>query len=148
MLGEPICLFLGCLRKEVKSIKIYIIALITFLVIDLVWLSFIAKNMYQEQLGHLMADNFNLIAAFVFYALFVFGLVYFVINPGIEKESIRYILIAGALFGFMTYATYDLTNLATLKNWPLKITIIDLIWGTTLSTVVSTITYYVYTLFK
>ncbi len=129
-------------------IKMYVIAIVTFLVIDLIWLSFIAKNLYQAELGHLMADNFNLIAAFVFYALFVVGLVYFVINPGIEKESIKYILVAGAMFGFMTYATYDLTNLATLKDWPLKITIIDLMWGTTLSTLVSSVTYYVYMFFK
>lgn len=129
-------------------IKMYMIAIVTFLVIDLIWLSFIAKNLYQAELGHLMADNVNLIAAFVFYALFVVGLVYFVINPGIEKESIKYILVAGAMFGFMTYATYDLTNLATLKDWPLKITIIDLIWGTTLSTLVSSVTYYVFMFFK
>lgn len=75
-------------------------------------------------------------------------MVYFVINPALEKGQITHAIFAGALFGLITYATYDLTNLATLENWPLKITIIDLIWGTVLGSSVSTLTYYVVGLFK
>lgn len=126
----------------------YLIALIIFVIIDGIWLGFIAKDLYKKEIGHLLASNPNWIAAVIFYLLFLVGLVYFVINPGVEKESIINVLISGALFGLLTYSTYDLTNLATLKEWPLKITIIDLIWGTSLSTIVSTATYYFYMLFK
>ncbi|MDD3995457.1 MAG: DUF2177 family protein [Bacilli bacterium] len=126
----------------------YLIALVIFVIIDGIWLGFIAKDLYRKELGHLLASNPNWTSAVIFYLLFLVGLVYFVINPGIEKESIMTVVISGALFGLLTYATYDLTNLATLKEWPLKITIIDLIWGTSLSTIVSTATYYFYMLFK
>ena len=129
-------------------IKMYLIALVIFVIIDGIWLGFIAKDLYRKELGHLLASNPNWTSAVIFYLLFLVGLVYFVINPGIEKESIMTVVISGALFGLLTYATYDLTNLATLKEWPLKITIIDLIWGTSLSTIVSTATYYFYMLFK
>lgn len=145
-----VSLFLG-LEKEgnkMNYLKMYLIAFVSFLLIDGIWLGFIAKKLYKKELGHLMANNPNWIAAILFYLLFLVGLVYFVINPAIEKESIKTLLISGALFGFLTYATYDLTNLATLKNWPIKITIIDLIWGTSLSTLVSTITYYLFMLIK
>ncbi len=129
-------------------IKMYLIAFIVFVLVDGIWLGFIAKNLYKKELGHLLSSNPNWIAAILFYLLFLVGLVFFVINPGVEKESIKTILISGALFGLLTYATYDLTNLATLKDWPIKITIIDLVWGTSLSTIVSTITYYIYSLIK
>ncbi len=129
-------------------VKMYLIALVVFVLIDGVWLGFISKNLYSKELSHLLTNNPNWTAAVIFYLLFLVGLVYFVINPGIEQESIKTILISGALFGLIIYATYDLTNLATLKEWPVKITIIDLIWGTSLSTVVSTVTYYIYMMIK
>ncbi len=125
-------------------IKMYGIAFIAFLVIDAIWLLFISKNIYQNEIGHLMADKAKLIPALIFYLLFLIGLVYFVINPGIVNKDVIKLLISAALFGLITYATYDLTNLATLKNWPLKITIIDLIWGTSISTIVSYVTYIIY----
>lgn len=128
-------------------IKMYIIAFIAFIVIDGIWLLFISKNLYQANIGHLMADKAKLIPALIFYLIFLVGLVYFVINPSIESKDISKLLIGGALFGLITYATYDLTNLATLKDWPIKITIIDLIWGTSLSTIVSYLTYIIYKLF-
>ena len=125
-------------------IKMYIISFVVFLIIDAIWLLFISKNLYQAEIGHLMADKAKLIPALIFYLVFLVGLVYFVISPGIESKNITKLLLSAALFGFITYATYDLTNLATLKNWPVKITIIDLIWGTTLSTLVSYVTYIIY----
>jgi uncharacterized membrane protein len=125
-------------------VKMYIIAFIAFIVIDGIWLLFISKNLYQSEIGHLMADKAKLIPAIVFYLIFLVGLVYFVINPAIVSKDVVKLLFSAALFGLITYATYDLTNLATLKNWPLKITIIDLIWGTSLSTLVSYITYMIY----
>lgn len=129
-------------------VKMYLIALIVFVIIDGIWLLFISKDLYQKEIGHLLSSNPNMIAAIIFYLLFLGGLVYFVINPGIDKESIKTIIISGALFGLITYATYDLTNLATLKEWPIKITIIDLVWGSSLSCLVSVITYYLYMLIK
>ena len=95
-----------------------------------------------------MADKPNFIAALIFYLIFLVGLVYFVINPAIVDQDINKLLISAALFGFITYATYDLTNLATLKEWPIKVTIIDLLWGTSLSVSVSTITYLIYNYFN
>lgn len=119
----------------------FLIAFGVFLVIDLIWLGFVAKRLYAQYLGFIMADNVNWLAAIVFYALFVIGLMYFVILPAMDAQSWTVALTRGAFFGFLTYATYDLTNLATLKDWPINITIIDLIWGTALSASVSTISY-------
>lgn len=125
-------------------IKMYLITLIVFLGIDLIWLGLIAKNLYSQQLGFIMKENVNWIAAVIFYLIFIVGIVFFVVNPAIIKDNWKYALFAGMLFGFITYATYDLTNLATLKNWPLKITIIDLIWGTTLGGLTSVLSFFIY----
>lgn len=111
-------------------LKHYLIALVVFSLIDLVWLVFISRNLYKSKIGHLMADKVNLPAAVIFYLLFIAGMVFFVISPAAEKQSLLYALGAGAFFGLITYATYDLTNLATLKGWPVSMTVIDLAWGT------------------
>lgn len=124
-------------------IKTYLIALVIFFIIDIFWLVVVARKLYQEKLGFIMSDSPNWIAAAIFYLIFIVGVVFFVINPALENESWKYALLVGMLFGFITYSTYDLTNLATLKNWPLQITIIDLIWGTSLGGLVSTITYFI-----
>jgi uncharacterized membrane protein len=123
--------------------KLYIIALPVFFVIDMIWLGLIAKNFYRTQIGGLMKTDVNWIAAIIFYLIFIAGLVVFVITPAIEKGSWTHALIFGILFGFVCYATYDLTNLAIAKDWPLLITIVDLIWGATLSASVSVITYFI-----
>lgn len=122
-------------------LKEYIVAFIVFLLIDAVWLVFIAKDFYNKEIGHLLSSNPNFIAAGIFYLLFIVGLVFFVIDPALAKESIKYAVLAGVLFGVITYSTYDLTNLATIKDWPLKVTIIDMLWGGFLSGAVSTITF-------
>ena len=127
--------------------KIYLVALFTFLAIDMLWLGVVAKNFYQKQIGFLLKEDVNWVAALSFYFLFVFALVFFVINPAIEKGSWTVALLYGALFGFITYATYDLTNLATLKDWPLLVTFVDLLWGTFLGASVSLIAYFVVTKF-
>jgi len=124
-------------------IKTYIIALVIFVLIDMCWLVIVAKNMYQKELGYIMTSHPNWIAAILFYLIFITGVVFFVIDPALTKDSWKYALFAGMFFGFITYATYDLTNLATLKDWPLKITIIDLIWGTSLGGLVSIITFFI-----
>lgn len=124
-------------------LKTYGVAFVVFLTIDLVWLVFIANNLYKKHLGFIMRPSPNWTAAIIFYLLYLAGLVYFVINPALEKDSWKYALFAGMFFGLITYATYDLTNLATLKDWPTLITVIDLIWGTTLGGLVSLITWWV-----
>src|SRR5690554_1731485 len=121
----------------------FFVAFAVFLVIDLVWLGFVAKKIYNRYLGYLLAENVNWVAAIVFYILFVMGMMYFVIIPAIDASSWTIALVSGAVYGFITYATYDLTNLSTVKGWPLQITIIDLIWGTSLSTLVSVISYFI-----
>lgn len=121
----------------------YGIALVVFMVIDLIWLGFIAKDLYSKYLGYLMADKVNWVSAVVFYLIFIGGILYFVLYPSLLEKNLINLIIRAALFGFITYATYDLTNLATIKDWPIQITIIDLIWGTTLSTSVSVISYFI-----
>lgn len=123
------------------SFKLFLIALPVFFIIDMIWLVLVAKNFYQEQIGFLMKPNVNWFAAIIFYLLFIAGLVIFVISPAIEKHSWIHALLFGALFGLITYATYDLTNLATMKDWPLLVTVVDLIWGTVLASSISVITY-------
>lgn len=122
-------------------IKLYLIALPVFFAIDMVWLGLVAKNFYRNQIGFLMTPNINWLAAIIFYLLFIVGLVLFVIIPAIEKGSWSYALLFGSLFGLIAYATYDLTNLATLKNWPILVTIVDLAWGAVLAASVSVVTY-------
>jgi uncharacterized membrane protein len=122
--------------------KLYLIALPVFFAIDLLWLGVIAKNFYNQQIGHLMKPQVNWIAAILFYLIFLAGMVIFVIAPAHIKGSWSYALGFGIMFGFITYATYDLTNLATLKGWPIKVVIVDLIWGMVLSGSVSIITWW------
>lgn len=122
-------------------LKLYAIALPVFFVIDMVWLGFVAKNFYRSQIGFLMRGDINWVAAIAFYLLFIVGLIFFVVAPAMEKESWTYALLVGALFGLISYATYDLTNLATTKDWPLLVTFVDLAWGAVLAASVSTVTY-------
>ena len=124
-------------------LKTYFIALIVFFLIDLFWLVVVARKLYQQELGYIMSEKPNWIVAALFYLIFIAGLVFFVINPAMEKNSWVFALLVGMLFGFITYSTYDLTNLATLKDWPIKITIIDLIWGSSLGGLVSTVTFFI-----
>jgi uncharacterized membrane protein len=124
-------------------IKLFLIALPVFFVIDMVWLVLVAKKFYQEQIGFLMKPDINWFAAIIFYLLFITGLVIFVISPAVEKHSWVDAILFGALFGLITYATYDLTNLATLEDWPLLVTVVDLIWGTVLAASISGVTYFI-----
>lgn len=128
--------------------KIYAIALPVFFAIDMVWLGVISKSFYAKHLGFLMKSDINWIAAVIFYLLFIAGLVFFVISPAIEKNSWIYACLCGAFFGLVTYATYDLTNLATVRDWPLIVTLVDLAWGMVLSASVSVVTFVIVTSFK
>lgn len=116
---------------------IYLITFTVFIVIDLIWLGVIGQGIYQKYLGHLLKKDVNWIAAIIFYLLFILGLLVFVVGPAYLNEDILEAFLMGGLLGLIMYATYDLTNLATLKDWPLPITIIDLIWGTFLGSLTS-----------
>ena len=115
-----------------KAFFVYLITVPIFFIIDLVWLGVIAKGFYQKHLGYLMRPQVNWAAAILFYLLFIIGIVLFAVRPALELQSPMRALVYGALFGFFTYATYDLTNLATVRDWPVIVTVIDLIWGTVL----------------
>ena len=107
-------------------------------VLDAAWLCFVAPNFYKKHIGFIMADKPNWLAAVSFYLVFILGVTVFVVYPGWKgADSLVKIGLLGALFGLVTYATYDLTNQATLKNWPQIVTIVDLLWGTALTAVVS-----------
>jgi len=118
-------------------LKLYFASLIAFFAIDMVWLGLVARTFYRKHLGFLLAPTTNWIAALIFYLLFILGILVFVVVPGLEDNSLKTTLLRAALFGLITYATYDLTNLATVKNWPVLITVVDMAWGTVLSVAVS-----------
>ncbi len=109
---------------------LYVITALIFFVIDLFWLGIVAKKMYRRHLGHLLAEKTNWPAAIIFYSLYIIGLLVFALLPGLKAGSLSYTCLHGALFGFFTYLTYDLTNLATMKKWPVLITVLDTVWGT------------------
>jgi uncharacterized membrane protein len=129
---------------NIKSIIFsYLLTFLVFLIVDMLWLGVIAKGIYQKYLGGFLSDNVNWTAAFIFYFIFVLGISIFAIYPSVNKDSVNNAILMGALFGFFTYATYDLTNLATLKGWPLSIVFIDIIWGSFLSAFVSFSGFYI-----
>ena len=117
--------------------KLYLATLAAFFVVDMLWLGLIARTFYKKYLGYLMAPSVNWPAAIIFYLLFIVGILVFVVLPGLEKQSLKITIIRAVLFGLITYATYDLTNLATVKDWPLAVTLVDLAWGMVLTTLVS-----------
>lgn len=110
-------------------------------VFDALWLTVVASKFYKSQIGSLLLEKSNMTAAIIFYVIYVVGVVAFVISPALEKGSWQYALGYGALFGFVAYATYDLTNLSTLKGFTLKVVIVDMIWGVCLTAAVSVIAY-------
>jgi uncharacterized membrane protein len=108
----------------------YVVVLVALLVIDLPWLGLVAQPLYQKGIGHLMAPAFNLPAAVAFYLIYAAGLLYFAV---LGTKGARQAAVRGALFGFVAYATYDLTNLATLRDWPVWLAVVDMVWGAVLS---------------
>jgi uncharacterized membrane protein len=112
-----------------------------FFIIDMVWLGVVAKDFYQQQLGYLMGPV-NWTAAIVFYLVYIVGILLFAVYPALQEGSLMKAVIFGALFGFFTYATYDFTNLATVKDWPFLVTVVDVMWGTFLGGSVAAVSYY------
>jgi uncharacterized membrane protein len=123
--------------------KLFFIAVPVFFIIDMVWLVLVARGFYKSQMGELLRTDINWVAAIIFYLLFVAGLILFVIQPAIVVGDWTHALVWGALFGFMTYATYDLTNLATLNGWNVTLALVDMAWGTVLSASVATVTCFI-----
>ena len=125
-----------------QFLKLFTASAIVFLIFDLFWLLVVSKKLYQAFIGELLGDV-KITPAIIFYFIYVIGVVFFVLIPGIDRQSIFYTIFSGALFGLISYSTYDLTNLATIKNWPVAMTIIDLIWGTSITAVTSAIVYFI-----
>lgn len=120
-----------------KYLAAYIATAAVMIAVDLVWLGLIAKPLYQQGIGHLMADKPNIPIALIFYALYAAGLMVFAVTPGQSAQGWSRALMVGALFGFFAYATYDLTNLSTLKEWPVGLSLMDMAWGALVSGVSS-----------
>jgi uncharacterized membrane protein len=125
-----------------KSALLYGACVVAFFAIDLVWLSTMTARIYKPRLGDLLAEQPKLAVAACFYLLYVVGIVALAVVPGLREGNVIGAVWRGALFGLLAYATYDLTNLATLRGWPWEIAVVDMIWGTTLTAAVSAIGYY------
>jgi len=123
-----------------QMVILYLVALAVFILVDMVWLTLVAKGFYQKHLGPLLSPRVRWAAAFLFYLVYILGLLIFVMRPAFIRGDALYALFYGALFGLISYATYDLSNLATIKAWPLVVTVVDLVWGTVLGGVVSFLT--------
>ena len=125
-----------------KYLAVYFSFLLTFLVIDFIWLLGIAKNMYRDDMGSLMASEPKLLAGLGFYLLYALGASIFVILPAISKQSWIYAVQYGALFGFFCYMTYDLTNLAVIRDFPTRLAFIDMAWGSAVTAVTAGFAYW------
>lgn len=121
-----------------KYLAGYLAAAFVIVALDMLWLGYIAKAMYQQAIGHLMAEQPRLLAALAFYVLYAAGLMVFAVTPQAEDPAWGKTVLMGALFGFFAYATYDLSNLATLRNWPVGLALVDIAWGTVLSAAAAT----------
>lgn len=127
--------------EPAKYLLTYLLTVPVFFAIDMVWLGVVAKGLYQKELGKFLSEKPNWAAAIVFYLLYIVGIIILAVAPAVEKQSLLRAVFLGGVFGGLAYATYDLTNLATLKNWPIKIVIIDIVWGVILTASVAGISY-------
>ena len=121
--------------------KLYLVTFAAFFTIDMLWLGLVARKFYRQQIGFLLSPNPNWTAAILFYLIFIAGILVFAVLPGLLSGSLRKAVLLGAFLGLLTYSTYDLTNLATVKDWPLSLTIVDMIWGIFLASSVTFIGY-------
>lgn len=122
-------------------LKLYVVTLPIFLAIDMLWLGVFAKEFYSKNLGHLMRSPPDWISAGIFYLINIVGILIFAVIPALEKKSLFSAITLGALFGFFTYATYDLTNRATLKDWPILVVLVDIAWGVFLTGLTSSLSF-------
>jgi uncharacterized membrane protein len=124
-----------------RTLALYGISLVVFLGIDFVWLTVMGERFYRPRLGRLMAERANLPVALVFYLLYVVGVLVLVVLPAIDKGSLSQAILGGALLGAVAYGTYDFTNLATIEGWPVIVSVVDVVWGTTLTAVIAAVGY-------
>lgn len=122
-------------------IYLYLLTVPVFFAIDMVWLGFAARTFYRSHLGPLLRPSVNWTAAVLFYLLYIAGILLFATLPALEDRSLPQATVMGGLFGFFAYATYDLTNLATLRDWPVKVVVVDILWGVVLTASVSAASY-------
>ena len=116
-----------------KYLIAYAATAFVFFAVDYIWLSQVARKFYYQRLEGLLLDQPNMAAAAAFYLIYIAGIVFFAVQPGLKSDSILIALGYGALFGFFAYATYDMTNYATLKNWPIEVVVVDIAWGALLT---------------
>lgn len=120
----------------------WVLLLVMIVFMDLVWFGMTIDSFYKPNLSHIVSSNFKYHVAVVFYILYSFGIAYLIIIPNFHlNSSVWQIMSAGFVMGFVTYSAYNLTNQATIENWPIVVTVIDTFWGTTLTATVSSITY-------
>jgi uncharacterized membrane protein len=131
----------GDRMNYIDYLKLYALTVPVFFAVDIIWLGFIAKKFYRNNLGFILSPDVNWSAAISFYLLYIVGIIIFAVVPAIEKDSLGKALLWGSLYGFFTYATYDLTNMATIKNWPLKVVMVDILWGVFLCSIVASISF-------
>lgn len=122
-------------------VKLYALTVPVFFAVDMVWLGLVAKTFYRTRLGNLLRPDVNWPAALAFYLVYIAGILLFAVVPNLDRGALGRCMLWGAMFGFFTYATYDLTNLATLKQWPVSVAIVDILWGVVLCTAVSASSY-------
>lgn len=126
-----------------KLVYLYLLTLPVFFGIDMLWIGVLAKDFYRKNLGHLLRPDINWAAALIFYLLYIAGILIFATLPALEKQSLRQAVVLGALFGFFAYATYDLSNLATLKDWPINVVFADILWGMFLTASVAAASFFI-----
>lgn len=122
-------------------LKLYLLTIPVFFAVDMLWLGLVARSFYKKHLGYILSPDVNWTAAILFYLMYIVGIIFFAVRPALAADSLSRALLLGAFFGFITYATYDLTNLATLKDWPLTVVIVDIAWGTALCALVASGSY-------
>jgi uncharacterized membrane protein len=122
-------------------LKLYALTIPIFFAIDIIWLGVIAKEFYRRNLGFILSPEVNWTAAVIFYLIYIAGILFFAVRPALQSNSWQQAALLGGLYGLFTYATYDLTNLATIKDWPLVIVAVDVLWGVCLCTLVSILSF-------
>lgn len=124
-----------------QTLLVYGITTLIFFAIDMLWIGLIARSFYRQKLGFILSPDVNWPAAIVFYLLYIGGILYFAVLPALREHSWQTALVQGAVLGLLCYATYDLTNMATIKNWPLVVVIVDMLWGVVLTGTVTVVSY-------
>lgn len=127
-----------------KLVSLYVIAILTFVFIDVLWIAFVARPLYDQYMGQLLVTNFRWLPAIIFYFMFIFGLFVFVLKPAINHKNYPLTLKRALLYGLVTYGTYVLTSFAALDGFSLMIVITDVLWGITVTTLTTMITYYIF----